>query len=52
VLVAAADPPDGGPVAPQAVSDRLDRLAASDGQDDAGVLDLVEAQASAVGHRF
>src|SRR4029453_12093810 len=51
-LVAAAGTPDGGPVTPQAVSDGVDRLPAGDGEDDAGVLDLVEAQASAVGHRF
>jgi hypothetical protein len=50
LLVAAADPPDRGPVAFQVGSDRLDRLAASDGQDDPGVLDLEPGEAPAAGH--
>ena len=52
LLVAAADPPDGGAVALQAGGDRLDRLAGGDGQDDAGVLDLEPGQAAAAGDRL
>jgi hypothetical protein len=52
LLVTAADTPDSGPVTLQAVSDHLDRFSGSDGKHDPGVLDLVEGQTSAVGHRF
>jgi hypothetical protein len=50
LLVAAADPPDGGPVTLQPGSDLLDRLPRSDGQDDPGMLHLEPSQAATVGH--
>ena len=42
LLVAAADPPDRGPVTPQAVGYGVDRLPCGNGQDNAGRLDLKE----------
>ena len=51
VLVAAADPPDGGPVTRQPRGDRLDRFAGGDGQHDPGMLHLEPGQAAAAGHR-
>src|SRR6266487_1469958 len=50
LLIAAADSPDGGPVTLQPGGHRLDRLAASDSQDDAGMLDLEPAEATLAGH--
>jgi hypothetical protein len=50
LLVATTDPPDRGSVALQAVGYRLDRLTASNGQDDAGMFDLKEGQVSAACH--
>jgi hypothetical protein len=52
LLVAAAESPDGGPVTLQAGSDCPGRFAGSDGKHDAGVLNLKEDQASALGHGF
>jgi hypothetical protein len=52
LLVTAADTPDGGAVTLQTASDHLDRFSGSNGEYDPGVLDLVEGQASAVGHRL
>src|SRR5262249_18343165 len=51
LLVAAAEPPDRGPVTLQPGSDLPDGRAGGDGQNDAGVLDLEEGQASAVSDR-
>jgi hypothetical protein len=48
VSVAAADAPDGRPVAPQAAGDLADALPGGDGQDDPGVLDLEPGQATVV----
>src|SRR5262245_7539181 len=48
LLVAAAQPPDGGAGAPQACGDLLDRRAGGDGEEDAGMLDLMEGQPSAL----
>lgn len=42
LLVETTNPPDCGPVTLQAAGDRLDRLTAGNGQDDAGMLDLKE----------
>ena len=50
LLVAPADAPDGGPMALQTRCNIVDRLAACDGQDDAGMLDLEPGQATAAGH--
>src|SRR5262249_23263682 len=46
------NPPDGGRVALQAFCDGPDRLASSDSQDDAGVLDLEPAEPAVMCHRF
>ena len=50
LLVAPADAPDGGPMAFQPRRDIVDGLAAGNGQDDAGMLDLEPGQATAAGH--
>jgi hypothetical protein len=52
MLVAAADPPDGGPVTLQAGCHRLGRLTGGDGQDDPGVLDLEPRQAATASDRL
>src|SRR5215468_10723000 len=52
LLVAAADAPDGGGVAPQPGGDGVDRLAAGDRQGDAGVLHLVEGQMAGACNRL
>src|SRR5262249_51131059 len=49
-LITAAESPDSGPVALQPSGDRPDRLPGSDGENDTGMLDLVEGQPSALGH--
>jgi hypothetical protein len=49
LLVAAAEPPDGGGVAFPLRGDPVDRLARSNGQDDAGALDLAEGEGGLVG---
>jgi hypothetical protein len=46
--VAAADPPDGGAIALQAVGDLADALSGGHGQDDPGMLDLEPSQATVV----
>ena len=51
-LVAAADAPDGGPVALQPGCDIVDTLSASDGQDNAGMLHLEPRQATTTGNGF
>jgi hypothetical protein len=50
LLVAATDPPDGGPVTLQARGDNLDRFAGGDGQHDPGMLDLKPGQAATPGY--
>src|SRR5262245_3934409 len=50
LLVAAADPPDGGAVTLQARGHRLDRLPRRHGEHNAGVLNLVEGQVAAACH--
>jgi hypothetical protein len=49
VLVAPADPPDGGPIALQAMGEIAHTLASGNGQDDPGVLHLEPSQAATVG---
>jgi hypothetical protein len=49
LLVAAADAPDGGPIAPQSGGDIADALAGGDGQDDSGMLHLEPGQAATAG---
>src|SRR5262245_34104674 len=46
LLIASADPPDGGGIAFQPFCHCPDRLSGGDGQDDAGVLDLEETVAA------
>jgi len=48
--VTAADPPDGGAVAFQPSSDRLDRFPGSDSENDPGMLDLEPSQSATVRH--
>jgi hypothetical protein len=48
VSVAAADPPDGGPIALQATGDVADAVPGGHVQDDPGVLDLEPGQATVV----
>jgi hypothetical protein len=50
VLVAAADAPDGGPVALQAGCDIADALAGGHGQDDPSMLHLEPSQVATVGN--
>jgi outer membrane protein assembly factor BamB len=50
LLIAAADPPDGGRVTLQASGYFLNRLASGDSEDDAGMLDLEPAQTTLTGH--
>src|SRR5262245_3503549 len=50
LLVAAADPPDGGPITLQPGSNVLDLLPRGDGQHDPGMLHLEPGQAATVGH--
>ncbi|OWK39115.1 hypothetical protein FRUB_06197 [Fimbriiglobus ruber] len=50
LLVATADPPNGGSVTVQAVRDRLDGFTVGHGQDDAGLFDLKEGALSAAGY--
>ena len=52
LLVTAADPPNGRPVTLQVRGDRLDRFASSDGEHDAGMLNLEPGQTATAGHRF
>jgi hypothetical protein len=48
VFVTATNSPDGGSIAFQSCSDRLDRFATGDGQHDPGVLHLEPSQAAVV----
>ncbi len=49
VLVASADAPDGGSIAPQAVGEIAHALAGGNSQDDPGVLHLEPRQAAVLG---
>jgi hypothetical protein len=49
VLVASADPPDGGAIALQAVGEIAHTLASGNGQDDPGMLHLKPRQAAVTG---
>src|SRR5262245_23699730 len=50
LLVAAADAPDGGPIALEPGGDLADALAGSNGQDDPGMLHLEPGQAATAGN--
>jgi hypothetical protein len=50
LLVAAAGPPDGGPVTLQAIGNGLNGFSSGDGQHDTGMLHLVKAEVAAACH--